>query len=209
MAFQVYECTISGVSAGQFVQTVQHLAGDVTGGGLSPFAIARAIAQELDNAADPFLQQFVDCLPTDYNATSLRVRRVYPTGGPTAILVAGLWTSDTQGQRPGIQQSTQVNPLIIWIGTTLPSKTGRLFIPGVSEDDLDQMVLTPGVASEYSDLGVSWIAGITIAGLTDFKGAIYRRARTLPTPVAHTFDIIEDYYVSPLIGTQRRRLHPI
>lgn len=200
MAREVYECVLSGVCAGQFVQTVQHMAVDDPMGAASPFTKARNLGQELD--VQGMIDKFVDCLPGAYQLTSLRTRRVSTGGGPTAIRLAGDMTASTNGQRGPEISSLQANPLTIWIGETDPSKTGRLFWPGVAEDDIADMVLVGALITLYEVFNQAWIDGITLSGVGDFYGCILRRA-------SHTGDKITDHYVSPLIGTQRRRLRPV
>lgn len=198
MPIEAYECTLSGTLAGQFVQTVLNVALNNTLPD-PPYDAAVAIADQFI-AANEFVTKFTNCLPVDYNCTSIRVRRVSAGGGPTAIRLQGAM-DQSEGQRTGNISSAQVCPLIIIIPTTAPSKTGRIFMPGVSEDDIDQMALTPGLIGElealisYMNAGTSTAAGVVVFG-------VLRRALALVDPWSAG-------YISPLIGTQRRRLRPV
>lgn len=205
MAEETYEVVITGHLAGQFVQTVQHVQATIATP-VNPFASALLIAQDI--TFGPVIDSWCSMLPIDWVGSSVRVRKVDGAGGPTAIVLVSNWSSPG-GARPGSISSAQVNPLIIWIGTDTPDKTGRLFIPGVSETDIDDMVLTGGLLTAIQAFVTAWIAGGTLGGVDSYVGAIYRRARTGPPPVAASTDVIFAGQVSPLIGTQRRRLRPV
>jgi hypothetical protein len=198
MPTEAYECTLSGILAGQFVQTVFHT-NYINGSSQPPFFAAKDIAEQLA-ASGEFIDNFVACLPADYQATSLRVRRVGPTGGPTAIVLAS-GMNLSAGQRPAQISSAQVCPLLIFIPTTAPSKTGRMFMPGVSEDDIENMVMVTALVTELEALITYIVGGTTIAG-GGVEFSVLRRLTKVGDP-------IDAGYVSPLIGTQRRRLRPV
>jgi hypothetical protein len=198
MAEEAYECTVSGVLAGQFVQNIVHTAIDNTFN-IPSFQVASEIAAQLA-AAGEFVEKFTDCLPTDYIATSVRVRRVSAGGGPTAIVLQATM-SQAAGQRTGQISSAQVSPLVILIPTVNQNRTGRIFLPGVSEDDIDQMVLVGALVTAMQALVTYMLAGTSIPTGTVVYG-VFRRALLLTDPLAAG-------YVSPLIGTQRRRLRPV
>ena len=198
MPVEAYECTLSGVLAGQFVQTVFHVAYNNTGS-QAPFSAAKDIAEQLV-AAGEFVEKFTQGLPASYLATSIRVRRVGPTGGPTSIVLGGAM-SQPDGQRTADISSAQVNPLIILIGDVAPAKTGRIFMPGIAEDDIDAMVITSTLITVFQDLLTYMLTGTTIAGGAITFGILRRATKVV--------DELSAGYVSPLIGTQRRRLKPI
>jgi hypothetical protein len=198
MPIEAYECTLSGVLAGQFVQTVINVALDNTTPD-PPYAAATAIASKMC-AANGFVEKFTSTLPVDYQATSLRVRRVSAGGGPTAIFLQGSMIQSA-GQRTGSISSAQVSPLVIIIPTTNPNRTGRIFLPGVSEDDIDQMALVAGLITDINSLISHMEAGDTSASGV-FVYGVLRRALALVDPISAA-------YISPLIGTQRRRLRPV
>jgi len=198
MPEEAYEHVITGHLSGQFVQTVLHSVIDNTTS-LNPYAVAENL-NNLFIAPAELLDAFLDALPTNYVGSSIRTRRVGPTGGPVAIALASTWNVST-GQRTGDIQSQQVNPLLILIPVDAPAKTGRIFMPGASEDDIDEGQIQAGLVSAMEALGAYLDAGWTVAGGTG-KGGVYRRATKTVDPLGY-------YRVSPLIGTQRRRLKPI
>lgn len=207
MATESYEWVLSGILGGQFVQTVQHVQCEIATP-VNPFATALAIAQEF-TAPGNVLESFMACLPSDYQATSIRVRRVLPTGGATAILVASDFGMSQVGMRTGQISSAQVNPLIVWIRTLSPEDTGRLFLPGVSEDDIDEMMLNVSLVAAINQFCAEYALGGTIGGVDSWKGAVLVR-QPPPGPATPVLtDPIFAGQVSPLIGTQRRRLRPV
>jgi len=114
--------------------------------------------------------------------------------------LASTWY-ESIGTRTGEIQAQQVNPLLILIGVNAPAKTGRVFLPGASEDDIDEGQVQAGLVAAMEAFGAALDAGWTVTAGTG-KGGIFRRATKTVDPLGY-------YRVSPLIGTQRRRLKPI
>lgn len=207
MGLEGYECLVSGTLAGQFVQTVMNMQVDVTSA-QNPYLTAEDVGLTL-NAAGGFIDLFTAMCPSDYAPTSLRVKRIYPTGGPTYIILQAELSSSAGG-RAGQISASQVNPVIIWIPNDFPAKTGRTFIPGVSEDDIDQMIYAAGLITDITAFSDYWVAGGSLLDSAfAWEGAVYRRAKVGPPPVAHSIDQIGAARISPVVGTQRRRLHPV
>ncbi len=198
MADEVYECILTGYLAGEFVQTVQHVIVSASGS-VTAYVTAKELAADLV-LSDHGIDALMSICPSDFVASSLRVRRVGPTGGPTAVVLAAAFAVQV-GQRSGAISSAQANPLIIWIPTNLPNKTGRLFVPGVSETDINEMKLTAPLISAMNDFIDIWINGGTVSA-GNYLGCVFRRSLS-------EGDQIADGRISPLIGTQRRRLHPV
>jgi len=200
MPSEMYELTLTGTLAGQFVQTILNVTCN-NSGSTNPFAFADSLLEQW-NQTDDLVQRWCECLPADYALTSARCRRLLPTGGPTQIyLRANL--IEYIGQRTGTVATSGVSPLFIWLTTTRPTKTGRTFLPGVAEPDIDQMVLASGLLTAMETFGDLFRDGGTIGGGSDtWGGAIYRRA-------LDAADAVTNYRVSPVIGNLRRRLRPI
>jgi len=123
MAIRAYEIVWTGTLAGQFVQTVQHVLADEPADN-GAFVTAREIIGVVN--FDAINNLFMEALPEVYFLTSVRCRRVFPTGGPTAITLAPEY-ANSQGLRAGLISAAQVNPVINWIGETDESHLGRLF----------------------------------------------------------------------------------
>ena len=198
MAVETYELIITGFVANEFVQTVLHLTGNNTVGQPAYFR-AKDI---LDNstADDQLIKKYLNCLPEDYKGSSMRCRRVSAGGGPTAVALASEWESQVGG-RTGHISSIQANPLIIWIPTVTPNKVGKTFMPGVSEADIDEMLLSADLITAYNDFIEYFTNPISLSADT-IQGSVLRKA-------THVGDIIDAGRISPVIGTQRRRLHPV
>lgn len=200
MAVETYELTVSGTLAGQFVQTIMAINVNNTGSS-NPFVMANDLLEEF-NTASGFFELWCDCLPTAYDITSARCRRILATGGPTQIFLAANLIATT-GTRTGGISTSGVSPLFIWLTTTRPTKTGRTFLPGVSESDIDSMVLSGGVLGAMNAFGQYFRDGGTIGGGSDtWTGSIYRR-------LLAAADDVTNFRVSPVIGNLRRRLRPV
>jgi len=199
MAVECYEFIVSGVLGGQFMQNVFHLNINLAGSP-DPFTTANEICTLFATSGE-FCSQYVGALPGGFETTSYRARRVLPTGGPTQIFLSAN-IADNNGTRSGQVSATQVSPVMIWITGVNPSKTGRTFLPCVSEDDIDENVYTSGLLTALNDFGNYWTAGGTLGGGSAWAGAILRRATS-------SANDINNFRVSPVVGTQRRRLHPV
>lgn len=198
MAQEVYEGVLSGVLAGQFVQNVFHFLFDNTGAD-EPYPTANDIAKSLC-ATGAFIDLYLLCLPNDYRATSIRVRRISTGGGPTAIqLAAQMHTSE--GGRTGQISSAQVSPLMIWIPSSEQSKVGKTFLPGCSEDDIEEMALSSDLLDAMQTF-IDYCDGVITGAFASFQLCVLRRTTM-------TGDPVEFGRVSPLIATQRRRLRPV
>lgn len=200
MPTEAYELVVSGVLAGQFVQNVMHVNVD-NSGSTAPYAVSQDILGSLVSVVD-FWTLWCNALPADYRITSVRCKRVLATGGPTAIMLAADLGSSI-GARTGSIQTAQVNPLLIFITTIRPNRPGRVFLPGLSETDCDDMVYTSGLLSAFAALIAGFVNVFVLDTLTyNASFGIYRRAQSAS-------DDITAGRVSPLIGTQRRRLKPV
>jgi hypothetical protein len=200
MANEAYELTLSGILAGQFVQNVLHVnVNNVSV--INPYTEAEDILGSLDSVID-FFTVWCNALPADYRITSARCRRVLADGGPTAIMLAGSMATSV-GARTGSIQAAQVNPVLVWLTTLRPNLPGKTFMPGLSETDCDDMVYTLGLTQKFDLLIAAIVAGFTLAGSGDAASfGIFRR-------VLGASDDIMAGRISPLVGTQRRRLRPV
>lgn len=200
MSTEVYEVIPTGTLSGQYVQNVMHVNVDNTAA-TAPFTVANAILTKF-NGASQWVSKYCGMLPDSYNMTSIRCRRVLPSGGPTAIILQGQLTESTGG-RSGQESASATSPLIIWLTDLRPSKTGRTFVPGVSEDDCDQNQLQSGVLADLIAFANYHLTGGTLTSPTySWNGSILRRGQ-------NTADEITAARISPIIGVQRRRQRPI
>lgn len=206
MPQEVYECVVSGTLVGQFVQTVIHCSIN-NSGSTSAYAVAKDLNEDIC-ASGGFIEALNNCCVNGYQQTSSRVKKVFSGGGPTNIILPGAMSS-AGGARTGDISSAQANPLVIEIPTTDPSKTGRIFIPGISESDIDNMQYTSGWLTSTDDL-ITWLTASHITSTLSYtyRACIARKRQTTPHDVL-SGDLVAAAYISPLVGTQRRRLHPL
>lgn len=206
MGLEVYEWVLSGILGNQFVQTVQHVQADVTTP-VNPYASALLIAQDMVGGTGP-VTSLMSILPMEYIPTSLRVKKVSGAGGATAIVLQGDMTEQI-GQRAGELSVSSIGPCIIWIPTTAPDKTGRMFVPGVTEDDIHNNTFDPALITALNAWISDYVQLHTLSG-HNYEPVVWRRARPLEIPpVAASADIIFAGQTSPVVGTQRKRLHPV
>lgn len=199
MAIEMYEVTLTGVAAGQFCQTILNVnVNNVSGD--NPFKVANDLLEEW-NTPGNVLELFLDCVSESYSMLSARCRRILPTGGPAQIYLAAS-LSATDGTRAPSIATSSLAALFIWLTTTRPTKTGRTFLPALSETDVNNNVLQPGLLAAMTLFGDMYRDGGTISSSGDqWTGAIYRRA-------LNASDDVTNYRVSPVVGNQRRRLRP-
>lgn len=199
MPIETYELTLSGTTAGQFVQNIFAINVNNTGG-TNPFVMANDLLEEF-NGADHLIQLWCNCNSVNYSLTSARCRRILSAGGPTQIYLQSTLVA-IAGERAGNVATSSLAPLFVWLTTTRPTKTGRTFVPSLSESDVDQNVLSAGLLTAMGEFGDLFRDGGSIGGGSDtWTGAVYRRALAAA-------DDVTNYRVSPIVGTQRRRLKP-
>lgn len=200
MPAEAYELTLSGILAGQFVQNVLHVNVDNTTSA-NPYTVAEKLLETLNGTVD-FYEDWCLATPVDYRITSARARRVLATGGPTAVMLATAMGA-SEGQRAGSIQAAQVNPVLVFLTTIRPNRPGRVFIPGLSENDCDDMTYESGLITAFNTLITTIVTGFTLDTLAFAANfAILRRSLSAS-------DDISAGRISPLIGTQRRRLRPV
>lgn len=193
------EVIISGHLAGEFCQNVLHV--QATNIAADPlWVFAKNIADSMIAADVGLIALYLNALPADYKLSSIRVRQLNPVPGPTFYYPGNVMDPQV-GQRAGEISSAQVCPLIVLVGLTIANKTGRIFLPGVSEDDIGEMLLSDPLQEQIGIFFNAFIVGDAQSDF-DWKGAIYRRG-------TGTAELLGGAYVSPRIGTQRRRLIPV
>lgn len=203
MANEVYSVAISGLLEGQFVQNVLHCQLDNLDGD-NDFLVAKSIAAELFPAAPGGLGMlYRDALPIGWIGSACRVRRVGPTGGNSAVTT--LDPATYVGGRTGDSVPMTSGPLVVLVGTDPSNATGRIFLPGLSEDDCIEGRVSDAEITAINFLIDDLVAGFQVTpGVTTYDAVwgIYDR-------VNNTFDTLLGAYVSPKIGTQRRRYIPM
>jgi len=198
MAVENYEIVIAGNVASQYVATVLHAKVTIATP-VNPYLTALALIQDFDGSGS--LEAFVDMLPTEYTVTSIRAKKVGSGGGVTAVVLQAALTFN-QGSRVGDVDFSATNPVLTLITVTDVNSPGRIYLPGVSEDDISENILAAGLVTAMQAFATAFKTGGTLGGVDNWVGGVYRRA-------LNTVDTIIGGQASPLIGTQRRRSKPI
>lgn len=192
-----YQLIISGRCAGQLIQNVIHYNCSESGTSTA-FERARAL---IDAWVAGVQTDWLAPLATDFELTSLKCKKVSGVGGPTAIAVY------PTGTAPGTGDSVcgdTANAALLEFPVFLNGKnvTGKIFHAPIPKTMITDNTLNATVVTQETTLLTTLGATITLAGaLGTADHVIYHRATQVGAiPMGNQ--------VSPLIGTQRRRLHP-
>lgn len=199
MADEYYELKLGVVSQGQFALCVFNYR-IANPGSADDWLVADEFYQALDDGgATSFLNRFRNMMSTGAFVSSIRVRRVGPTGGNTAGQT--FEATDFPGTIASPIHTQQIAACLIWVSETTPGQTGRNFIPGMAEISLDESRWSDAFKAlaalfiEKFRTGISTASGV-------FVPVIFDR-------VAKTGPLINNGYLSPKVGTQRRRELPV
>jgi len=202
MATEVYAITVSGNLGGQFVQNVMHVGLDATTS-RSAFANADDIIRTLIDTYD-FQNVWLSILPVSYRWLSLRCRRVDPVHGATSIILAPTG-SGSLGARSGEVSSQAIAPVVDLFNSVAANRIGKIFVPGISETDISLAVYTGAYTTVFDAQWKNYFNATYTQdlGTMDFNFGIFAKAKT------PKFIATSDVRLSPLVGTQRRRLLPV
>jgi hypothetical protein len=203
----VFELRIIATVGGEYCENVLHLQGDNTAS-ISPESDAlQLITDWMTSVQSAWMQ----CLPTDYLLRGYKAKRVNNTGGPSAVTIV---SPNVAGTRPNPSASTQQSALLTGdyycTGCTPPRwRTTRIFLPGIAKGDVTGNVLLPALVVNMGLLASSLYTpfGTGPAGPWTY-GAWSARSGPGPT-YTPSFYIADPLEASILVGTQRRRLHPV
>lgn len=197
MAIHTYQMAINYNAGGQFASNILHFTMD-DGGFTTTAAAATGLCQGWDNANRVRLKNM---LPAAVTLLSYRARAVNVAGGfeGGVLLPAG-----QVGARAGSMNAAGVGPVVILYPTGNGPQRGRIFLPGITENDADDgMISEPlktvittsmsGIITSFPTVG---------GGVVAVQPVIYHRK----APPA-TFNIALSQ-VSMMIGQIRRRQLP-
>lgn len=192
-----YQLVASGSGAGEFVQNVLHFHLNESGAGT-----AFEYARELGTAFLPTLDAWRDCISALFEFSSIRMKKVSGAGGPTSIITFA----------PGDKIGTIGDPIyetgmaaLLEFPVALNGKnvTGKMFMSGIASTSVENNRPTTALETLLGTFLTALLGTLTLSGaLGTAQFCIYNRATQVD-------QIVTASYVSPLIGTQRRRLHPI
>ncbi len=198
MAQQTYRITISYNSAGQFAQNVLHYAFDD-----SLFANTTLSAKALIDAFNLHCTgPLKAALSTHTLILSYKARKIHSTGGFEAVR---LGVAGDVGLRAGDLSASGLAPLIRFVTNDVPPASGRMFLPGLSDNDCIDGFLDTGFFTILTGLANALDDQLTLVG----GGAPLATPvvqRESPTRVASPIHIAVP---SPYLATQRRRQRPV
>lgn len=199
MANEYYELDIGFSCAGQFAMCVFHYR-IADPSNPDDFEVAQQLINALDDGgATSWLFRLAEMMSDEAFISSARAKRVFPSGGNMAGTT--FETTDFPGQITSPIHTQQVAACLIWVADGTPGVSGRNFIPGVPENAL----LSSRWESAFQTIANTFIAkhltGHSVAAGI-FLPVIYDR-------VAHNGPVPDNGYLSPLVGTQRRREVPV
>jgi len=197
MSQQTYRLTASYNAAGQFAQNVLHYRFD-DGGFATTIAAANALIAAFDTHVTAQLKA---ALSVHTQILSYKARRVVQHGGFEAVKL-GL-TTDV-GTRTGDLSASGLAPMIRFMVQPPPPISGRMFLPGVSDDDCDNSKVTPTYFTILTGLANLLDDTLTLTG-----GGAPTAVPVLLTrqPIVDSIPITLAVPAS-FLATQRRRQRP-
>jgi len=194
---KLMEITFTGALNGQFVQNILHGQWEPEGNP-DPFWNAFAVTAGVLLEWQP---DYLECLPESYEMSSIRVRQIEPVSGPSITQTSGV--GGETGSRAAEISVYVSGPLINFPVTMGTPRVGKIFMPGVAEDDVAYGVLDAGLITVLQAFAAVLLTPLDLTG--DYPG-------TLTYCVAKSdhsdWKIPVGSYVSATIGTQRRRAKP-
>jgi hypothetical protein len=194
----IYQLVVSGQAAGQLIQNVLHYTLNESGSGTF-WSYARELCIQFRTNV---FNDWLSALGVDFSIVSLRAKRVSGAGGPTSIEVypPGTWIG---GGGTNVGNTAAAALLNFPVHLNGKNVTGKIFHAPLPSDAVVDDALTAGTLTAENTLLTTLGTTLTLAGgLGTADHVIYNRA-------TQTAIVPQGNYVSPLIGTQRRRLHPI
>lgn len=197
MATSTYRLTISYNTGGQFAQNVLHYNFDD-----SLYATTIQAAAALNTAFNTHCSgQLKNALSLHTQILSYKSRKATGGGGFEAVL---LGVAGDVGNRTGDLSASGLAPMIRFITNAVPTITGRMFLPGVSDDDCTDGKLENAMFTNLGALAAVLDDPITLAGGGAPVATPVILSRS-PVLVANT--VVEAVPVLNL-SSQRRRQRP-
>lgn len=194
---KLIEVTITGSLAGQFVQNVLHAQWEPEGEP-DPFFNAVAVGNAV---VANWITTYLASLPESYNGSSVRARQLAPVAGPSYTKTDGI--GGDPGSREGDISVYVAGPLLNFPVTMGTPRVGKIFLPGVSEEDISEGIIASPLHTALNTFLSALVTPVEVAG--DYPG-------TMTFCIAKSdhsdWKIPVAGYVSATIGTQRRRAKP-
>lgn len=193
----VYQLNVNGNCSGEYVQNTFHY-DVVEAGGATIYQYTQDLIAAWETAVRT---PWKNALSNAYFVSSLSAKKVQSPGGPLAVTV---YTPGVQGGARGNTEASGIGACILWpVFLAGKNVTGRTFIPGVAQLDLQDNVFSVAYNTVLLTLIGALTPALTLAGTgTTAQLCIYHRQTQVNTHVAFG-------RVSTKVGTQRRRYVPI
>lgn len=145
MAQETYRLIVTWRSADQFAQNVLHYRMD-DAAFASRLLAAEGLILGWLNAEVHFT--LLNMVPAACVMKSIRARRITNGGGPEFINVS---VDGEDGERTGIMQTSSVGPVIIFNTNGGPRRVGKVFLPGISDTDVEGGEITQALLDVIQD----------------------------------------------------------
>jgi len=199
MADYYYELRISIIAGGQFSEMVFHYVLDAATPPDDFEAATQLVATLDDGGAAAWITRLRNCLSQDAFVSAVRARQISPTGGNTRVQV--FEPTDLPGTVAEPVAALQIAGCIIFVNSGVPDRTGRCFVPGVPTSFLTGSRWEATAVTAYELFGNRVLGGL-VAALGTFNAVTFDR-------LLNTGPIIDGCYLSPKLGTQRKRELPV
>ncbi len=194
---KLYQMTFTGALNGQFVQNIMHFQFEETTT-TTPFIAAVAIA---NGWVASNLSYWLAILPSSYEMSSVRCQQISDGGGATYTQTTGV--AGQVGLRADEISVTTVGPLLCFPATVGDAVVGKIFLPGVAEDDIAYNIIDPSLQTEITSFLGNFIPATVISGTV--AGNLYY---CVANAAKDNWARPDGGYLSATIGTQRRRARP-
>jgi len=200
MANEYYQLDLGLNCAGQFAMCVFHyVIADPTNP--NEFEVAGQLVTALETGGPPvsWISKLQVILSNEAFISSARAKRVAPTGGNTAG--QAFLPTDFPGDELSPIHTQQIAAVVIWPNDTEADAFGRNFIPGIPESALVAGRWEGPFQTLVDAFITKHVVGHTVAAGI-FLPVVFNRT-------THLGDVINAGYLSPKVGTQRRREVPV
>jgi len=194
MATEIYELKVSFFQAGQYAQVVFHEK-IVDPTEANDYLVAGQLLNALDDGVPSWLLRLQQMMSTECYISSVRAKRIWPTGGNSAVQF--FQVGDVPGQVAEEIEAQQTAMVIIWLSDTTPDITGRNFIPGTPDDALEASRWEADAYTRANNFIAKHLPGFSVAAGV-FEPVIFNRA-------THVARLMSHGYLSPKPGTLRKR----
>jgi len=191
MATDYYQLRIQGLHQTEYNECVLHLRG------------VNLTAADYISNADDLVNSWVaevhpawlDLMPESYQVLRITAKKASVGGG--AERSNEFQFGDQPGTVSGGAASQQLCPVILLIPGMGIKTAGKIFLPAIAESQIASNVVNSTWLTNVANMMSILTAGFTGSSIT-WDLVVYSRKNA-------TFDPVEDYSVSPIVGFQRRR----